>query len=76
METDCVQKVSQKWLKAREEYYHNNLEFRFCDSKILVTHEHFEECGGLSWERRGLNLDTGGQNQVLQTSREETGLSL
>ena len=38
----------------------NNLECRFCDNKILETQEHLEECGGLSWERRGLKLDTVG----------------
>ena len=38
----------------------NNLECRFCDSGILETQEHLEACGGLSWERRGLKMDTVG----------------
>ena len=40
--------------------WRNNLECRFCDDKILETQEHLEECGGLSWERRGLKMDTVG----------------
>ena len=35
----------------------NKLECRFYDSNILESQEHLEECWGLSWERRGLNLD-------------------
>ena len=38
----------------------DNLECRFCDEKILETQEHLEECGGLFWERRGVNMDTVG----------------
>ena len=38
----------------------NNLECRFCDSGILESQEHLEACGGLSWERRGLKMDTVG----------------
>ena len=48
-----------KGVKAnRKRSWKKNLECRFCDNKILETQEHLEECGGLSWERRGLKLDT------------------
>ena len=50
-----------KGIKANHKRsWKNNLECRFCDSKILETQEHLEECGGLSWERRGLKMDTVG----------------
>ena len=38
----------------------NNLECRFCTENILETQEHLEECRELSFERRGLRMDTEG----------------
>ena len=50
-----------KGIKANHKRsWKDNLECRFCEEKILETQEHLEECGGLFWERRGVNMDTVG----------------
>ena len=48
-----------KGIKANHKRsWKNDLDCRFCDDKILETQEHLGECGGLSWERRNLKMDT------------------
>ena len=36
----------------------NDLNCRFCKDNILENQEHLEECAGLWFERRNLNMDT------------------
>ena len=52
----------------------NDLEFRFCDNKIVETQEHLEECRGLSWERRNLKMDTeGGKINIFNSFEKKLG---